>query len=83
MVDLADRRGIDTQRRHDLKASAATSLHEAGVLPDDLGPDLLSLNELRKEVTYEGEDVELSRGELDHLVERVSAAVDAAEEAAS
>ena len=83
VVELADRESIDTKRRHDLKAKAATSLFEAGVLPDDLGPQLRALNELRKGVTYEGEAVELSRGELDALAERVGAAVKAADEEAS
>jgi hypothetical protein len=83
VVDLADRHGIETKRRHELKAKAATSLYETGHLPDDLGPDLRALNELRKDVTYEGEDVELPAHELNVLAARVGAAVTAAEEAAS
>lgn len=73
VVAVADMRGVETQRRHDLKAKAATALHEAGALPDDLGPDLRALNELRKAVTYEGEDVALSADELNALAKRVGA----------
>lgn len=83
VVGLAEQQGIDTQRRHDRKATAATSLFEAGVLPDDLGPDLRALNELRKGVTYEGEEVDLSRDELGILADRIGAAVAEAEKRAS
>ena len=43
VVGLAEQHGIDTKRRHDLKADAATSLFEADHLPADLGPDLRAL----------------------------------------
>lgn len=83
VVALAEERGIKTHRRHDLKAKAATTLHESGALNTDLGPDLRALNELRKGATYEGEEVELSLDELRALAERIGTAVAAAEEAAS
>jgi HEPN domain-containing protein len=82
VVAVAERRQIDTQRRHDLKARAATTLHEQGALPEDLGPDLRELNKLRKGVTYEGEEVDLSTEDLEALVVRIESAVVAAEEAA-
>jgi HEPN domain len=82
VVSLADREGIDTKKRHDRKADAARELFRRGVVPEDLSEPLRSLNQVRKDATYEGEDPELDVDELEALSEQVEAIVIRAEERA-
>ena len=64
---VAERSGIDTRRQHQLKAEAASQLHQKGILERDYGPLLRTLNQARKDIWYEGDDPELG-GDLDDLV---------------
>jgi uncharacterized protein (UPF0332 family) len=79
VVALAERSGIDTRRQHQLKADAASELHERGELARDYGPLLRTLNQARKDIWYEGEDPELG-DDLDELVADVAELVAAAQE---
>ncbi|MDX6653233.1 MAG: hypothetical protein QOJ38_2014 [Solirubrobacterales bacterium] len=77
VVSIADTHGIDTKHQHRLKADAATTLHDKGVLSDDLGPLLRKLNKWRKSFWYEGEAPEID--DLDPALEDVEGLVDQAE----
>jgi uncharacterized protein (UPF0332 family) len=79
VVALAERSGIDTRRQHQLKADAASEMHERGALGRDYGPLLRTLNQARKDIWYEGDDPELGGG-LDDLVDDVAELVAAAQE---
>lgn len=81
IVALAEREGIDTEKRHDKKAEAALELYRRGVVGDDLSESLRSLNQARKDATYEGEDPELGSDELESLAARIETVVEAAEKA--
>jgi uncharacterized protein (UPF0332 family) len=78
VVALADRHAIDTNRRHGLKADAASELFEQGVLGEDHGPLLRTLNQARKDIWYEGDEPELGDG-LESVVAEVEALVQEAE----
>ncbi len=80
VVALAELSGIDTRRKHQLKADAASEMHAKGVLRRDYGPLLRTLNQARKDIWYEGDDPELG-GDLDDLVHDVAELVAAAQEA--
>ncbi len=82
VVALAEREGIDTRRRHDMKADAAGELFRRGVVSEDLREVLRSLNQVRKDATYEGEDPDLSVEHLETLAQRIEAIVVVAERAA-
>jgi uncharacterized protein (UPF0332 family) len=79
VVALAERRGIDTKRQHQMKADAASDMYEKGVLEHDFGPLLRIVNQARKDIWYEGDDPSLG-GDLDDLVHEVAALVAAAED---
>jgi len=79
IVALAEREGIDTKKRHDKKAEAAHELYRRGVVGEDLGESLRSLNQARKDATYEGEDPELDSEALEALAVRIETVVKAAE----
>lgn len=79
VVALAESVGIDTRRRHDLKADAAGELFRRGVVTEDLSEVLRSLNQVRKDATYEGEDPDLSAEDLETLAQRIATIVVAAE----
>lgn len=83
VVSLAEQEGIDTKKRHDRKADAAHELFRRGILADDLSESLRSLNQSRKDATYEGEDPDFNEEELDALSARIETIVTAAEEAAT
>ncbi|MEA2302612.1 MAG: hypothetical protein QOE44_3147 [Solirubrobacteraceae bacterium] len=78
VVALADRHDIATERRHGLKAEAATELYTRGLLVEDLGPLLRDLNQARKDVWYEGDEPDLDET-LEEILHRVESLVDAAE----
>lgn len=80
IVALAEHEGIDTKRRHDLKADAAHELFERGVVSDDLSETLRALNQARKDATYEGDDPEYELDDLEALLQRVDAVVVIAEQ---
>ncbi len=61
VVALADVHGIETRKRHSLKAGAATELHTRGFLSDDFGPLLRQINQARKDIWYEGDEPSLDR----------------------
>ncbi len=79
VVAVAEIEGIDTRRRHDLKADAAGELFRRGIVPEDLSEGLRSLNQVRKDATYEGEDPDLSAEDLEALAERIETIVVVAE----
>lgn len=83
VVSLAEQKGIDTKKCHDRKADAAHELFRRGILADDLSESLRSLNQSRKDATYEGEDPDFNEEELDALSARIETIVTAAEEAAT
>jgi uncharacterized protein (UPF0332 family) len=76
VVALADQHGIDTKKHHGLKADAASELHKKGVVAEDYGPLLRTLNQARKDIWYEGEEPELN-GDLEDMVIRVEKLVEA------
>ncbi len=82
VVSLAEGEGIDTKKRHDRKADAAQELFRRGLVPEDLSEALRSLNQVRKDATYEGEDPNLDAEDLEALSEQIEAIVVAAEERA-
>jgi HEPN domain-containing protein len=82
VVSLVEREGIDTKKRHDRKADAARELFRRGLVPEDLSEALRSLNQVRKDATYEGEDPTLDAEELEALSEQIEAIVVVAEERA-
>jgi hypothetical protein len=65
-----------------LKADAAQELFRRGLVTEDLSEPLRSLNQARKDATYEGEDPQLSQEDLEALTEQIEAVVAAAEERA-
>ena len=69
VVALADAHGIDTRRKHYLKADAATELHRRGLLRGDFGPLLRQLNQARKDVWYEGVEPDFDRALEDMLAD--------------
>jgi len=79
VVAVADAHGVDTKRSHRMKADAASELHANGVLDEDFGPLLRTLNQERKDVWYEGEDSDLGEESLDDVAERVRGLIEAAE----
>jgi len=79
VVALAESEGIDTRRRHDLKADAAEELFRRGIVSEDLSEVLRSLNQVRKDATYEGEDPDLSAEDLETLAQRIETIVVVAE----
>ena len=82
VVALAESEGIDTRRRHDMKADAAGELFRRGIVSEDLSEVLRSLNQVRKDATYEGEDPDLSVEDLEALAERIETIVVVAERSA-
>lgn len=76
---LAQAHGIDTKKHHYLKASAATQLHERGVLEDDVAPLLRQLNQARKDIWYEGEDPDFGERTLEDVFVEVERLVEAGE----
>lgn len=77
VVALAETHGIDTKKSHVLKATAASQLHQKGVLKHDLGSLLRDLNQARKDYWYEGEDPEV---DLETAYEEIEWLVDKATE---
>lgn len=73
---LADRHGIDTKKKHYLKAAAAATLHKQGILATDFSALLNTLNQERKDFWYEGEDPDL---DLEDAYAETEELVDAAE----
>lgn len=69
VVALADAHGINTKKRHYLKADAATELHDRGLLEHDYGPLLRQLNQVRKDIWYEGDEPDLDQSLEDTLVD--------------
>jgi len=79
IVAVADAHGVDTKQNHRMKADAASELHSSGVLHEDCGPLLRTLNQERKDVWYEGEDPDFGDETLEDVAERVRDLIEAAE----
>ena len=79
IVAVAEAHGVDTKRNHRMKADAASELHSSGVLDEDFGPLLRTLNQQRKDVWYEGEDPDFGDETLEDVAERVRGLIEAAE----
>ncbi len=69
VVALAEAHGIETRRKHYLKADAAVELHRRGFLRHDFGSLLRQLNQARKDIWYEGDDPDFDRALEDILAE--------------
>lgn len=78
VVAIADREAIDTKQQHGLKADAATELHKKGVLEEDFGRLLRTLNQARKDVWYEGDDPEFDT-DIEDVLAQVQTLVEAAQ----
>lgn len=76
---LAAVHDIDTKKLHHLKASAATELHERGVLEENLAPLLRQLNQARKDIWYEGDDPDFGSQSLGDVFAEVERLVEAGE----
>jgi HEPN domain-containing protein len=79
IVAIADAHSVDTKRNHRMKADAASELHSNGVLDEDFGPLLRTLNQERKDVWYEGEEPDFGDETLEDVAERVRGLIEAAE----
>ena len=79
IVAVADAHGVDTKQNHRMKADAASELHSSGVLHENCGPLLRTLNQERKDVWYEGEDPDFGDETLEDVAERVRDLIEAAE----
>ena len=71
--------GIDTARSAHRRAAVARQLHDDGLLPDDLLPLLVRLNDERKQVLYEGREPNLRDRSWPDVLAAVSGLVHAAE----
>ena len=74
----ASTRRSDTTEKQTLPGSC----FRLGLVPEDLSEALRSLNQVRKDATYEGEDPNLDAEDLEVLSEQIEAIVVAAEERA-
>ena len=83
ITGVAEINAIDTKRNHRLKADAATELFKKGLLEEDFGPLLRSLNQQRKDVWYEGEEPDFGEESVSDVADRVETLVEAAESAAN
>ena len=80
VVAIAERHKIDTRKRHEVKADAASRPYHAGVLDTDYGPLLRRLNQARKDIWYEGDESEVEE-DLHDVAADVESLVEAAEDA--
>lgn len=76
---LAEPRDIEINQKHWLRTRALELLHEQKVLPDDLSDLHDKLNEIRKGIFYDGDEVEADGFSVDVAIERVEVAVETAE----
>lgn len=76
---LAAARGMAIDEKHWKRTQAASSLHATGVLPTDLSDLHRSLNETRKAVFYDGEDLDPPEVSIEDVLSDVEGAVVAAE----
>jgi len=76
---LAEPRGIEIDEKHWKRTEAATRLHEDGVLPEDLAGLHRELNQLRKAVFYEGDELTADDISIEDAIAQVETAVDIAE----
>jgi hypothetical protein len=80
---IAEPRGIDTKKNHQVRIAAAKRLAAEGVVPEET-PELLdTLNEARKRTTYEGEALDLKEWSLEEAAVAVETLVGRAEEASA
>lgn len=75
---VAAREGIDTARSAHRRAAVARDLHGRGLLPNDVLPLMVRLNDERKQVLYEGSDPDLRGRTWAGAVEEVERLVTAA-----
>jgi hypothetical protein len=76
---LAEPRGIEIDEKHWKRTGAAGELHRRGVLPEDLTELHRELNELRKGVFYEGDELEPDDISIDDTLTQIETAVEIAE----
>jgi hypothetical protein len=79
VVAIADRQGIDTEKKHWIKAEVAERLFKEKHVPADYSELLDLLNNSRKEAVYEGEEPDLGESSLEDIAVDVEAAVEYAE----
>lgn len=79
---ISEAHSIDTKRNHRLKADAATELSKRGLVDEDFGPLLRTLNQQRKDVWYEGEEPDFGEESVSDVADHVESLVEAAEDAA-
>lgn len=78
---LAEPQGIAIDEQHWKRTGAAKELHRRGVLPKDLSDLHRELNELRKGVFYEGDELEADDLAIEDTLVDIEAAVEIAEAA--
>jgi uncharacterized protein YutE (UPF0331/DUF86 family) len=78
---LAEPRGIEIDEKHWKRTGAAKELHERGVLPKDLSELHRELNEFRKGVFYEGDELEPDDISIEDTLAQIETAVEIAENA--
>ena len=76
---LAEPRGIEIDEKHWKRTEAAGELHRRGVLPEDLSGLHRELNELRKGVFYEGDELEPDDIAIEDTLTQIETAVEIAE----
>jgi len=76
---LAESQGIAIDEQHWKRTEAARELHKRGVLPKDLSGLHRELNELRKGVFYEGDELEAGDLSIEDTLTDVETAVEIAE----
>lgn len=79
IVWLADAHGLVTEQNHWLKAEAATKLHTKGLVADDYGSLLRSLNQARKDAWYDGDEPDFDDEDVESIARQVEALVTQAE----
>jgi uncharacterized protein YutE (UPF0331/DUF86 family) len=76
---LAEPYGIAIDEKHWKRTAAAKELHGRGVLPKNLSELHRELNDLRKSVFYEGEDLDADEIEIEDTLSDIGTAVEIAE----
>ncbi len=76
---LAESQGIAIDEQHWKRTEAARELHKRGVLPKDLSGLHRELNELRKGVFYEGDELESGDLSVEDTLTDIDTAVEIAE----
>lgn len=73
---LAEFHGRRWTQNHRQKAQLARNLHNDGLISRDVGDELEQLNELRKNVAYDGPGPELQEVDLEDLAHKLEEFID-------